>query len=315
MGKGISLAFAFAGYDVALIDSEQRDEQAFSDLRDSIFSELRAELGLLEEIAVLSAPQVQAVISRVGVYDYDSAGRFISEADFVFEAVLEVMEVKQAVYGWLKGFLSADTIVSSTTSTMSANELANFLEDGSSFVNAHWLNPAYLIPLVEVSPAEITAPHLLEKMVKLLEDIGKVTVICKASPGFIIGRIQSVALNEAARIVEDGVASAEDVDKAIKAGFGIRYATQGLLEFIDFGGGDILYHATSYLGSKLGESRFSVPDIVKENMANGHNGLRDGEGFYNWRDMDVEDYRKNKMDEFVKLLQHRNLMPHIKTAD
>jgi 3-hydroxybutyryl-CoA dehydrogenase len=81
----------------------------------------------------------------------------------------------------------------------------------------------------------------------LLEGIGKVPVVCAATPGFIVPRIQALAMNEAARMVEEGVASAEDIDKAIRYGFGFRYAVLGLLEFIDWGGGDILYYASRHL--------------------------------------------------------------------
>jgi 3-hydroxybutyryl-CoA dehydrogenase len=120
-------------------------------------------------------------------------------------------------------------------------------------------------------------------------------------------------MNEAARLIEEGVASAEDVDTAIKVGFGIRFATLGLLEFIDWGGGDILFHATNYLGQNLDPERFSVPGIVKENMAGQRNGLRDGAGFYDWKHTNIETYRKQKMTEIVRLLQHRKLMPRLGT--
>ena len=315
MGKGISLAFAYAGIKVCLLDSEEREADAFAELQEQAMEELRAELEFLASMEVISAAQVTSIGSRVKVLPYAEAGAALGDADFVFEAVVEIPDVKNSVYQWIGECASAAAIVSSTTSTMSANDLAAMLTSPSRFINAHWLNPAHLIPLVEVSPADVTTTEVIEKMQSLLEGIGKVTVVCKASPGFIVSRIQALALNEAARIVEEGTASAEDVDKAIKAGFGIRYATLGLLEFIDFGGGDILYHATSYLGENLDEQRFGVPDIIKENMANNRNGLRDGEGFYDWKNTDADDYRRQKLADFVRLLQHRQLMPGLEVAE
>ncbi len=90
--------------------------------------------------------------------------------------------------------------------------------------------------------------------------------MCAARPGYIVPRIQALAMNEAARMVEEGVASAEDIDKAIKYGFGFRFAVLGLLEFIDWGGGDILYYASRYLTGALGSERYAAPEIVERNM-------------------------------------------------
>jgi 3-hydroxybutyryl-CoA dehydrogenase len=117
---------------------------------------------------------------------------------------------------------------------------------------------------------------------------------------------------EAARCVEEGVASAEDVDKAVRLGFGVRYAVLGLLEFIDWGGGDILYYATQYLAGALDDKRFSVPEIIESNMRENRNGLRDGQGFYDYRERDVDAYRQERLGEFVKLLQHLSLLPEAK---
>jgi len=315
MGKGIALAFAYAGYPVVLMDSEAHADAEFDQLKDASKSELASELAFLHDINVITDAQRASISQRISIISHSQAEQELAQADFVFEAVLELMEIKQKVYTWLSDYSSDDAIISSTTSTMSANDLAAFVQGKARFVNAHWLNPAHLMPLVEVSPGDHTSPQTVETMRSLLETIGKVPVVCKASPGFIVSRIQAVALNEATRVVEEGVASAEDVDKAIKAGFGIRYATLGLLEFVDWGGGDILYHATNYLGKNLDEHRFSVADIVKDNMANNRNGLRDGIGFYDWQDIDIEAYRREKMTDFVRLLQHRELMPKLEVAD
>ena len=113
-------------------------------------------------------------------------------------------------------------------------------------------------------------------------------VVCAARPGYIVPRIQALAMNEAARMVEEGVASAEDIDKAIKYGFGMRYATLGMLEFIDFGGGDILYYASRYLTQALGDERYAAPEIIERNMREGHIGLKTGKGFLDYSTLDIE---------------------------
>jgi 3-hydroxybutyryl-CoA dehydrogenase len=170
------------------------------------------------------------------------------------------------------------------------------------FLNAHWLNPAYLVPLVEISPGKRTDPITTEALRLLLEGVGKVPVICAARPGYIVPRIQALAMNEAARMVEEGVASAEDIDKAIKYGFGIRFATLGMLEFIDWGGGDILYYASRYLTKALESERYAAPAIVERNMQDGHIGLRTGRGFLDYESLDIEAYRRDRLAAFVAML-------------
>ena len=163
------------------------------------------------------------------------------------------------------------------------------------------------MPLVEVSPGKHTDPAVTERVKTLLENVGKVPVVCAARPGYIVPRIQALAMNEAARMVEEGVASAEDLDKAIKYGFGIRFAVLGMLEFIDWGGGDILYYASRYLTGALGSERFASPQIVERNMAEGRIGLKTGAGFMNYEGLDVEAYRRERLKAFVALLGHFGL--------
>ena len=171
----------------------------------------------------------------------------------------------------------------------------------------HWLNPAYLIPLVELSPGTATDPAIVAKVKALLEGIGKVPVVCAATPGFIVPRIQALAMNEAARMVEEGVASAEDIDKAIRYGFGFRFAVLGLLEFIDWGGGDILHYASRYLESALGSDRYRAPEVISRNMREGRIGLRTGAGFLDYSELDVEVYREQRLAALVEMLRHFGL--------
>ena len=120
------------------------------------------------------------------------------------------------------------------------------------------------MPLIELSATDETDRGVMAEFKTVLESIGKVPVECKASPGYIVPRIQALAMNEAARLVEEGVASAEDIDKAVKYGFGFRSAILGLLEFIDWGGGDILFYASRYMTDAMKSDRFEAPQIVKD---------------------------------------------------
>ena len=116
-------------------------------------------------------------------------------------------------------------------------------------------------------------------------------------------------MNEAARLAEEGVASVEDIDTALKVGFGLRFAVLGMLEFIDWGGNDILYHASNYLAENIDHARFAPPQSVLNNMSSGHNGLRDGVGFHDYRDRDVSHYRQQRLTDLMGMLKMMGLAP------
>jgi 3-hydroxybutyryl-CoA dehydrogenase len=225
----------------------------------------------------------------------------------VFEGVPEVVDLKREVLAAASKCVGPEVIIASTTSTILVDDLSGAVEHNRRFLNVHWLNPAYLIPLVEISPGAATDPAVTAQVKALLEGIGKVPVVCAATPGFIVPRIQALAMNEAARMVEEGVASAEDIDKAIRYGFGFRYAVLGLLEFIDWGGGDILYYASRYLEGALGSDRYRAPEVISRNMRDGRIGLRTGAGFLDYSGLDVDAYREQRLAALVDLLRHFGL--------
>jgi 3-hydroxybutyryl-CoA dehydrogenase len=218
-----------------------------------------------------------------------------------------MVDLKREVLGAASRAVGADVIIASTTSTILVDDLSGAIEKPERFLNAHWLNPAYLIPLVEIAPGAATDPAVVTAMKTLLEGIGKVPVVCAATPGFIVPRIQTLAMNEAARMVGEGVASAEEIDKAIRYGFGFRYAVLGLLEFIDWGGGDILYYAGRYLEGALGSDRYRSPEVISKNMEEGRIGLRTGAGFLDYAGMDVDAYREQRLGALVDMLRHFKL--------
>ncbi|MEX6507848.1 3-hydroxybutyryl-CoA dehydrogenase [Jiella sp. M17.18] len=307
MGRGIAHAFAYAGIDVRLIDAKPREPGAFAAMADAARAEVRASLAMVADLGGFEAAAIGAIMQRVSVFSLDQAEAAIAGARFVFEAVPETDEAKRTGLELIDRFADADAIVASTTSTYLSTQLAAWSGRPARFLNAHWLNPAFIVPLIEVSPTGDTDPAVTAELNRLFEAIGKVPVVCKASPGYIVPRIQALAMNEAARLVEEGVASAEDIDKAVKYGFGFRFAVLGLLEFIDWGGGDILYHASRYMTDAMGDKRFAAPAIVAANMAEGRNGLRDGAGFYDYAAMDVPAYRRERMAEFLGMLKRSGL--------
>ena len=307
MGRGIAVVFAYAGHKVSLVDFKPRDDASFRKLSDDALSEIRNVLATLASFGLFDLAAVEALMSRISVFPEEDAQLALSSAAVIFEGVPEVLDLKRDALARASKPAGLTPIIASTTSTILVDDLSGAVEHPERFLNAHWLNPAFLVPLVEVSPGRRTDPAVTARLKALLEAVGKVPVVCAARPGYIVPRIQALAMNEAARMVEEGVASAEDIDKAIKYGFGIRFATLGMLEFIDWGGGDILYYASRYMKDALGSERYAAPEIVERNMAEGRRGLRDGAGFLNYEGLDVEAYRRERLKAFVALLGHFGL--------
>lgn len=308
MGRGIAIVFAYAGHPVTLLDYKERPAAEFAALAGEARAEIVETLTLLSEIGLFEGgASIEQIANRVRVASKQDAAAVLAAADIVFEGFPEVLELKRAALRDVSKQCSPTTIIASTTSTILVDDLAPAVDTPARFLNAHWLNPAFIVPLVEVSPGKETSAETLQRLKEVLERIGKVPVVCASSPGYIVPRIQGIAMNEAARLVEEGVASAEDVEKAVKYGFGFRFSVLGLLEFIDWGGGDILYHTSKYLTGALNDRRYSAPAIIERNMEAGRIGLKTQQGFLNYEDMDVAAYRKERLAAFVERLRHLGL--------
>ena len=307
MGRGIAVAFAYAGHAITMIDVKPRSAEQFAKLETEALDEVRKTLGSLARFGLLKDGEAETVLARVSVVPAQDSATALATAGMVFEGVPEVVELKRAVLAEASKSVGPDVIIASATSTILVDDLSGATEHPHRFLNVHWLNPAYLIPLVEISPGKVTDPAIVAHMKALLEGIGKVPVVCAATPGFIVPRIQALAMNEAARMVEEGVASADEIDKAIRYGFGFRYAVLGLLEFIDWGGGDILYYASRYLEGALGSDRYRAPEVISRNMQEGRIGLRTGAGFLDYSGFDIDAYREKRLAALVDMLRHFGL--------
>jgi 3-hydroxybutyryl-CoA dehydrogenase len=227
----------------------------------------------------------------------------LKNSDLIFEAVPETLEAKRQAFSRICELASPQAILASTTSTILVTDLVPLVTRPERLLNAHWLNPAYLIPLVEISVHPGTDKAVIEKLKTLLEDAGKVPVVCGPTPGFIVPRLQALVMNEAARMVEEGAASPEDIDKATRYGLGLRFSAIGVVEFIDYGGNDILYYASRYLAERVSAERYTAPEIVQRLMREGHLGLKTGQGFYDYRGRDGRAYRKDVLARTLAALE------------
>ena len=231
----------------------------------------------------------------------------LREAEIIFEAVPETLEAKASAFERICALAADDAVLASTTSTILVTDLVPLVTRAKRLLNAHWLNPAYLIPLVELSTHPKTAGAVVDKLRGVLEEAGKVPVVCGPTPGYIVPRLQALIMNEAARMVEEGAASAEDIDKATRYGLGLRFAAIGVIEFIDYGGADILYHASDYLARTVSAERYTAPQNVQRLMHEGHLGLKTGRGFYDYRSRDTRAYRKDVLERTLRELRQSGL--------
>jgi 3-hydroxybutyryl-CoA dehydrogenase len=252
------------------------------------------------EEQVIGAAEAAAVLGRIE----ESVGLdAVKGSGFVQEALPESVPLKRAALARLAGILDEDAIIASGSSTISPSDVGDAVERPERFLVAHWLNPAHVIPLVDVVPGRLTAPATVERTLALLERIGKTPVRCGDSPGFIGPRLQVLLMNEAVRLVEEGVATPEDVDRAFRAGMGFRYASVGIFEFIDWGGVDILYRASRYMAEALGDERFKPARLVEEKMARNELGPKTGRGFFDYTGERRDAFETEKMRALLRRLR------------
>ena len=309
MGRGSAQVFAYAGHPVTIIDFKPRTPDALARLAAEVKAEIETSFTSLAKLGALEATHIKRAMALIDVIGVDAADPVIAAADLVYENVPETREAKADALGRASRLARPDAIIASGTSTMLVTELQQLVERPERFLNAHFLNPAFLIPLVEVSASSTTDEAVVKRMMALLEGAGKVPVRCSASPGYIVPRLQALLVSEAARMVHEGVASAEEIDKAIRVGFGPRYTTMGPIEFIDFGGLDIAYYGCHYMAKALNSPRHAPPPELDQLMKEGKRGLRERHGYYDWRNVDVDAYQRGKLADFVKLFGHLGRLP------
>jgi 3-hydroxybutyryl-CoA dehydrogenase len=302
IGRQIALAFALGGSRVSLVDVKTRPAGGAA----AVFADARREvcrdLTLMAEEGVIQRAEIEPALGRI---DDRTGLEGLEGCGFVQEALPELVDLKRDVLGRVSAAVSPETIIASTSSTISPKHMADAVRGPERFLVVHWLNPAHIIPLVEVVPGQATASTVVERTIAVLEKLGKVPVRCADSPGFIGPRMQALLMNEAVRLVEEGVATPEDVDRAFKAGMGFRYATVGIFEFIDWGGVDILHRASGFLAKALGDDRFRAARLVEEKIARNELGPKTGRGFFDYAGDRREAFETAKVRDLLRQLRRR----------
>ncbi|HEY2254251.1 MAG TPA: 3-hydroxybutyryl-CoA dehydrogenase [Variovorax sp.] len=304
MGRGIAIAFAYAGWRISLVDLRLRSDAAWQALRGEALAEIEGSLHGLAQLGVFEVAQVAAIAARVELVGASDAPAALAAADLVFEGVPETLDAKREAFEQLNRHCRDDAILTSTTSSMLVTDLAGLVRLPGRFLNMHWLNPAYVIPVVELSCHPGTDAGVLARAKALMEAIGKLPVVCGPSPGYIVPRLQALVMNEAARMIEEGAATAEEIDKATRYGLGLRFAALGVVEFIDFGGCDILHHASREMSASIDAARYAAPAIVGRMVEEGRLGLKSGSGFYDYAGRDLAAYRADVLSRTLGMLRH-----------
>ena len=293
MGTGIAQTFAMKGHQVMMIYVYDDKERA------KPIETMTQNLQILADNGVLDSGKISEITDRVCFTEsLEEAAAF---ADIIFECIVENLAVKQEYFAKLDALCAPQVILATNTSAISVTEIAEKSSHKERIIGTHYWNPAYLMPLVEVIRTEYVSDEVVKETCQLLEGAGKKPVVVqKDVPGFLANRMQHALFREAISIVENGIATAEDVDKAIKYGFGMRLGIRPPMEVIDAGGTDLTYSIHKYLFPHI-ENSTKPSKLLKQKLDEGKLGFKSGEGFMKWTKEDIEKSQKELIEGLIKV--------------
>jgi 3-hydroxybutyryl-CoA dehydrogenase len=270
MGSGIAQVAAMAGFDVTVLEVEQKFlDKGFAGIEKSLAK--FAEKGTLKETP-------QAVRARLkGTTNKQD----LADCDIIIEAIIENVEEKKKMYASLDPIVKKDAIFASNTSSISVTELLTSVKRPEQFVGLHFFNPVPLMKLVEVIKTIATAPEVYDSAYDFAKQLGKVPVRTSDKTGFIVNRLLVPYMLDAIRAYEEGVGSIEDIDNAMKLGCGYPMGPFTLLDFV---GLDTTYYITHVMYDEFKERRFASPPLLKRLVMAGWYGRKTGKGFYDYAD-------------------------------
>jgi len=269
MGSGIAQVCAQAGYDTLVRDVEQR-------FLDKGFDRVDGSLARLVKGGKLAEGDARTARGRMR--GTTSLAEF-ADRDLVIEAVVEKIEAKQEVYDELDRVCGPGTIFASNTSSLAIVEMAARTKRSDRFAGLHFFNPAPVMPLVEIVRALTTSEETIETLRRFVGSLGKTGVVCKDTPGFIVNRLMVPYLLSAIRALEQGVASAEEIDQAVK--LGLRHP-MGPFELLDYTGLDINLHVSEIFFDEFKDPNMAPPALLRRMVLAGRLGAKTGRGFYEY---------------------------------
>ena len=292
IGHQIAQEFAMAGYPVMLNDlTDEKLQHACNQIQQS--------LQTLVHNDFITADQADSVMPRISTKT--SLNQCVQHVDFVIEAVNEDIALKQQIFRQLDEYCPSHTILASNTSSLMPSLLASVTTRPKQVLVTHYINPPYLLPVVELVRCPETSPDTLNTVLDLYCVIGKSPIVVHHEvPGFVVNRLQNALLREALYLVEQGIASPQDIDRAITDSFGRRMNALGIFELCDYGGPELILAAHQYIRPSL----CSTPDppLVFQEMINRQElGVKTGKGFYEWTPQQAEDVWRQLMQRLVQI--------------
>lgn len=292
MGHGIGQEFALAGYQVILHDlTEEKLIKAVKNVRKN--------LSILQDFGLVGSEDLERTLSKIKVET--RLEEAVEEADLVVEAMSEDLLRKQEIFQQLDKFCPRKTILATNSSSFIPSKIAVVTKRPELVVGTHYFNPPYLLPLVEIIRSNETSDETVNTIFKLLVKIGKSPIIVeKEIPGFVANRLQASLLREALSLIENGVATPQDVDKAIRTSIGRRWSVAGIFEITEIAGWDLKLAIVNELFPSL-ESSKEVPSILKEKVSKGDLGIKTGKGFYEWNSETADALRKKIAQALISI--------------
>lgn len=270
MGAGVGQLCAQQNYHVTIVDiSDEILEKARKKVQAGLKN--RIEKGKMTE------EDMESILSRM---NWSTELELASDCDFVIEAIYEDINTKKDVFSKLDSICGPEAILASNTTALSISEIASATSRPEKVIGMHFFNPAVVMKLVEIIRGERTSDETIETTKKFAESLGKVPIVtAKEAPAGIVSRVLAGLLNEAAVVYSEGIASAEDIDEAMKLGAGLP---MGPLALIDMIGLDIHQAKMETLYKKMKDERYKPPEIIKKMISEGKLGKKSGEGFYKY---------------------------------
>jgi len=270
MSVGLAIDLALKGLDIDMIDLKARPAKQRRQYETGLRQECEKVVTLLN--GDVESFQFPVYLAKPSAEVYD----------VVFEGLPEEIPLKHDAFAKLKGSVDNETLICSMTSTFTVEELGRGLDPPLNMIVTHFMNPPYLLPFLEVVPHPAVRREQVHKLFTFLRSMGHMPIICKSSPGFVISRLQLAVMNEAVRLLEEGVAAPQDIDKAIQYGWGYRFPVMGILEFIDVGGLEILYHAGRSVSGELNRPDLACPKLIEEKFNQGFIGTKTLKGIFSY---------------------------------
>ncbi len=285
MGHGFAQIFALNHVPVRLMDET---DELLKQARGWIIDNLNT----MVELGEVEQKEAESVLTYIQfTIDLKKAAQ---EVDYVLEAVSENLDLKKRVFRQLGVYTSPLAILASNTSSFDINELSAVTVHPERVIGTHWYHPPQITPCVEVIPSKATDPQTIQRTMGFMERIGKVPTLCKSAPGFVGNRIQFAMVTEALAIVEEGLATPEEVDRIVKTSFGFRLGAYGPFEICDQAGLDVYRSVYEYLHSKLNKEQFKPPKILDKLIKQGRLGLKTRSGFYEYKEDAVKAMKKER---------------------